>query len=268
VPLPEEIEAHRDRMWRREPEWRVETAADAERFVEEVGFASSLTDIRKPGPSLFVAVCGRRDARMPRNVQKDPEASHAWVLKDELLRRGKMYYAKLIRGRSTFVAPRLIPAFNALCGVPRAREAELLSPEARAVLRVLRREWEMASSDLREASGVGDRPRFAKALDELQACMKVIPGEVVYVPKFTYIWWLAEGRFAPDLRVKMSRERALTEVARAYLAAAGQTQRGELTRVTGLSRPDAGKGNHALVKEGFAERLVEGVYRLKQLPGR
>src|SRR5437867_6019648 len=33
--------------------------------------------------SATVAVCGRRDAVMPRNVQKDPEASLAWVLKDE-----------------------------------------------------------------------------------------------------------------------------------------------------------------------------------------
>jgi hypothetical protein len=32
--------------------------------------------------------------------------------------------------------------------------------------------------------------------------------------------------------------------------------------VTGLSRPDAGLGNRALVKEGFAVRLDEGVYRL------
>src|SRR5437870_4471292 len=100
--LPEEIELHRDRMWRRDPELRVDTVVDAERFVEEVGFTWALTDARTPGPSLYVAVCGRRDAVMPRNVQKDPEASHAWVLKDEVLRRGKVYYAKLARGRSTF----------------------------------------------------------------------------------------------------------------------------------------------------------------------
>ena len=64
---------------------------------------------RRPGPSLYVAVCGRRDAVMPRNVQKDGEASLTWNLKDEILRRGKMYYAKLVRGRATFIAPRMIP---------------------------------------------------------------------------------------------------------------------------------------------------------------
>jgi hypothetical protein len=74
----------------REGAGRVETAVHAERFIQSVGFASCLTDSRKPGPSLYVAVCGRRDAVMPRNVQKDPESSHTWLLKDEILRRGKV----------------------------------------------------------------------------------------------------------------------------------------------------------------------------------
>jgi hypothetical protein len=38
-PLPEQIELHRDRMWRRDEDLRVESAVDAERFIEDVGFA-------------------------------------------------------------------------------------------------------------------------------------------------------------------------------------------------------------------------------------
>ncbi len=260
--LTEEVEAYRDRMWRRTPELHVETAADAERLVESLGFCASLTDARRPGPSIYIAVCGRRDAHMPRNVQKDPEASLAWVLKDEVMRRGRIYYAKLARARSTFIAPRLVPHFNALWGVARKKEAETLSADARAVLKVLRREWEMATADLRKESGVTDRARFTRAIDELQRVMKVIPGEVLYEPWFTYVWTLAEGRFHDGLSAKVKREVALKEVARAFLDGAGVTLRGELARVTGLSRPDAGLGNRALVKEGYAERLAEGVYRL------
>ena len=103
--LPEEVEAYRDRLWRREPELRIETALEAEQLVEAVGFCSAMTDVRHPGPSIYIAVCGRRDAHMPRNVQKDPEASLAWVIKDEVMRRGRVYYAKLGRGRATFIAP-------------------------------------------------------------------------------------------------------------------------------------------------------------------
>jgi hypothetical protein len=265
--LPEEIEAYRDRMWRREPESRVETAVEAERLVETVGFCAGLTDSRRPGPSLYIAVCGRRDAHMPRNVQKDAEASLAWTIKDELMRRGRVYYGKLARGRATFIAPRLVAHFNALWGVPRKREREVLSVDALAVLKVLRREWEMATADLRKESGINERARFTRALDELQRTMKVVPGEVLYQPWFTYIWTLSEGRFPKELSMKVSREVALREVARAFLHGAGITLRGELAKVTGLSRPDAGLGNHALVKEGYAERLTTGVYKSKAQAG-
>jgi len=263
---PEEIESYRDHTWRRMPEVRIESAADAERFIESVGFCSTLTDARRPGPSLYIAVCGRRDAYMPRNVQKDPESSLAWVIKDEVMRRGRMYYAKLVRGRSTFIAPRLIPHFNALWGVPRRKESELLSPSARAILKVLRREWEMGTRDLRVESGVTDRAKFTRSIDELQRAMKVIPSEVLYEPVFTYIWSLAEGRFPRELSAKVVRSEALREVAGAYLRSAGLTALGELSRVTGLSRVEAGLGNHALVDQGFAERLSIGVYALARVP--
>ena len=53
----------------------------------------------------------------------------------------------------------------------------------------------MCTADLRDESGVRDRQAFAKGLDELQAAMIVVPGEVFYQPKFTYVWTLAVGRF-------------------------------------------------------------------------
>ena len=125
--VPDEVEDYRDAKWWREPTRQVMTPLDAERFIEQVGFASCLTDSRRPGPSLYVAVCGRRDAVMPRNVQKDGEASLTWNVKDELLRRGKMYYAKLVRGRATFIAPRMIPYFHAIWGMRRTEEPRRLS---------------------------------------------------------------------------------------------------------------------------------------------
>jgi DNA-binding IclR family transcriptional regulator len=144
----------------------------------------------------------------------------------------------------------------------RAEEKERLSRNAQAILRVLRREWEMSTSDLREESGIAERPAFSKALDELQAAMIVTPSEVFYQPKFTYIWTLAVARFPEPLTRRMRREAAVTEIARAFLANAGMTIPGELARVTGLSRPEAGRGNRALVAEGYAVSLAPGVYRL------
>jgi hypothetical protein len=262
--LPEEIESYRDRFWRREDELRIEEVLGAERLIDAVGFCSAMTDARRPGPSLYIAVCGRRDAHMPRNVQKDPESSLTWTIKDELVRRGRVYYGKLRGNRSIFITRRLVPHFNAVFGVKRKQEATALSQPAQDVLTVLRKEWEMATADLRAASGVSVRSTFTKAIDELQKTFKIVPGEIVYVPKFTYIWSLAEGRFHEELATTINREEALKEIARAYLIGAGMTARGELARVTGLSNPDAGIGNWALVDEGFASRLAPGVYGLKE----
>lgn len=263
--LPEEIECYRDRWWCREPELRIEEVLAAERFIDRVGFCAALTDSRRPGPSLYIAVCGRRDSHTPRNVQKDPETSLAWTIKDELVRRGRVYYGKLRGNRSIFLARRLLPHFNALSGLRRKQELSALSRPAQDILQVLRKEWEMATGDLRRASGVKDRGAFTKAIDELQRVFKVIPGEIIYEPKFTYIWTLIEGRFQDELMMDLSRDEALREIARAYLQGAGMTFRGELARVTGLSNPDAGIGNWALVDEGFAWRVAPGIYRLKEL---
>jgi hypothetical protein len=263
--LPADIDEYRDERWCREPTRVVQTVLDAERFIERAGFAACLTDARRPGPSLYVAVCGRRDAVMPRNPQKDPEASLTWHLKDQMLKRGKVYYAKLAGGRTMFIAPRMIRHFHALWGVRRAEESRRLSRHARAVLKVLRREWEMASVDLRADAGVRDRAAFTRAIDELQAAMLVVPSDVVYRPSFTYIWTLGVGRFPDELRRRVSRDTALREIARCFLDGAGLTLRGELARVIGVSRRDAGRGNRALVAEGYASMLATGVYRLAVL---
>jgi hypothetical protein len=260
--IPADIEEYRDDRWRREETRRVETALEAERFIEQTGFLACLTDSMRPGPSLYVAVCGRRDAVMPRNVQKDPEASLTWLLKDEIVGRGKVYYAKLAGARTMFLAPRMIPYFHAVWGMRRSEEQQRLSRPAQAILKVLRREWEMATSELRDESRVNDRKAFNRGMDELQAALLAMPSAVFYQPKFTYIWTLAVGRFPDALRRRVNRDTALREIARAFLAGAGMTIPGELARVTGLSRPDAGRGNRALVAEGYASMLAPGTYQL------
>lgn len=259
--IPAEVEDYRDVRWWREGDRAVGTAADAERFVDAVGFAACLTDSRRPGPSLYMAVCGRRDAVKPRNVQTDEETSLAWTLKDDLMRRGRVYYGKLARG-PMFLAPRMIPFFHAIWGRPVRR----LSPGARRVHAALSREWEMGTSDLRAESGVTDRRAFTAALDELQAAMLVVPSEVVYAP-FTYIWTLAVGRFPDALGAKVSVAEARREIARCFLTGAGMTFPGELARITGLTRAEAGLANRALVAEGMAEMPARGTYRLKTFSG-
>jgi hypothetical protein len=164
-----------------------------------------------------------------------------------------------------FIAPQMIPYFHSVWGVRRNEQAKRLSRPARAILRVLRHEWEIATSDLRDDAGIKNRKVFNRALDELQAGMIVVPSEVYYQPRFTYIWSLAIGRFPDQLRKRVSRSIALREIARCFLSSASMTVPGELARVTGLSRPDAGLGNRALVAEGFATSPSRGLYLLSAL---
>ncbi|HEX8287065.1 MAG TPA: hypothetical protein VF556_03670 [Pyrinomonadaceae bacterium] len=262
--LPEEVEQFRDRKWRREETLRIENALQLEAMVEDLGFCLALTDSRTNLPSAYIAVCGRRDAHSPKNVQKDYEMDLAWTLKDELMMRGKVYYGKLVKGRAMFVAPRLIPCFNAVWGVPKKREKEIFSPEANRILRVLRKEWEMGNADLRSEAKIESRAVLTKTLDQLQRAMKVIPQEVLYKPTFMYIWTLAEARFPKELAKSITREEGLKEIARAFLQMGGMTYRGELAKALGITRKEAGLANRALVEEGFAERVEVGVYKLKQ----
>jgi hypothetical protein len=59
---------------------------------------------------------------------------------------------------------------------------KLLSDAAQRVLKVLRREHELVTADLRAESGVTERAAFTRALDGLPRGMKVIPLDVIYQP--------------------------------------------------------------------------------------
>lgn len=41
-------------MWRHDEGLSVEIAVDAERFIEDLGFANALTDVRRAGLSLYI----------------------------------------------------------------------------------------------------------------------------------------------------------------------------------------------------------------------
>ncbi len=111
------------------------------------------------------------------------------------MRRGRVYYGKLARGKAMFLASRMIPYFKALWGVPRREEKKRLTEPALRVLRVLRKEWEMGTADLRLESGVSDRKCFTQALDELQTAMIVVPNEAVYLTKIQLPMGPCRGAF-------------------------------------------------------------------------
>ena len=110
------------------------------------------------------------------------------------MRRGKVYYAKLARGKAMFLAPRDDSAFpRGLGRAPRGRGAAP-EPAARAILKVLRAEWEMAHrGPARRRPASRDRVVFTRAHRRTAGGDARRAERGAYAPKFTYIWTLAVG---------------------------------------------------------------------------
>ena len=78
-----------------------------------------------------------------------------------------------------FLAPRMVPHFNAIWGLRKVDESAAPEPpDARDPEGASQRVGD-GTADLRADSGVKDRATFTRALDELQAAMLVIPEAVV-----------------------------------------------------------------------------------------
>jgi len=237
----DDLDSLRDRTFRRLPKLRVRTAASALRFVNEVGFASLFVSGLNL-PCLWVAVCGRRDPEFPQHSHHDPEVGLAWNLKDELPAARKVFYAKLVRGKPTFVALDLLP--DVLCLRRSRRDYRqdyrdgLLSPAAKAILDALHEKRPQETFELKLATNLmrpAQRRTFDNALAELQQRLEVVMCEARYEPTFTYLWDLVDARF-PDA-VRMARRQrpdaAARRVAQRYLDAVVFAKPEHVQAVTG-----------------------------------
>jgi len=73
-------------MWRRDEDLRIESAIDAERFTEDVGFGNTLADALRTGPSLYIEVCGG-DVSLPRSIQNEAEGRREPEIRGLFVRR-------------------------------------------------------------------------------------------------------------------------------------------------------------------------------------
>lgn len=221
------IEARRDRTLRRLPGLRVGGTRRAVQFLEQAGLASLFAYRQLNLPCLWVAVCGVREPAWPRHSHHDPGIVRAWNLKDALPAAGRVFYAKLLRGKPTFVAWELFPAVYRLFHPPgdgrAAYDAGRLSPQALAILTALQRRAPQETFALKLASDLArpsQRRAFDAALTELQRGLWVCMTEARYEPSFTYVYDLVATRHAAALRAarRLDEHAAATAVLRRYLA--------------------------------------------------
>ena len=215
-PLPAEIEEYRDERWCREGTRQVETAFDAERFIEQIGFAACLTD--SPPAGTVALRGGVRAARRGHAAQRpEGRGSVADVDAEGRTRQARQRVLREARARQGDVPgaahDSLLPRDLGPASSRREASAEPQRAEDPA-----RASQGMGDCDSRPAGRLGrpDRYAFTTGLDELQAAMLVVPSEVYYQPKFTYIWTLGVGRFPDALTKRVRRETALREIARAF----------------------------------------------------
>jgi len=205
-------------------------------------------------------VCGRRDPVFPHHSHHDPEVGLAWNLKDQLPEAGEVFYAKLLRGKPTFVSWSLFPAVYRLFG-PRADHqaafrAGLLSPAAKAILDTLHRRRAQETLALKLATNLArpsQRRAFDTAIAELQQTLRLCMVEVRYDP-FTYVWDLVAARHAPRLRATraLGEAEAAVTVLRRYLAAVVAATPNDVAMVVG-GRARAERALAMLVEEGAVE---------------
>lgn len=266
-----QLEAARDRSFRRHPSLRVRSGTGAQRFVDAVGFCSTFYTFPEGVPCLWEAVVGRARPRWPRRSHHDDGVGLTWRLKDDLPAARRVYYGKVLKRRPVLVALDLFPAFYALArGRQRARDyvaeyaAGRLSETARRLMDALVREHPQYTRELRgntfmlEASKTRE---FERAMAELQQGLWVVKTEERYEPTFSYRWDLVEA-WLPDAVAagrSLSRAAALDRLVARYLAAAVYTRPPVLARLFGVPRGEIEAAVIRLVRRGIAlDRAVDG----------
>lgn len=271
----QEVEAWRDRAFRRLPQLKVRGEKTALQFVNEVGFCFTLSDFDLPVASLYVAVCGRRHPRRPKHTHHDPEIGLTWDLKDRLPAKRLTYYGKLVKGKPTLVSLDLLPAFCALIRDGKGSGDYIvdyrhgrMTRAAVAILEALHDRGPLVTPELRKAVAMRDPDRtadFDRAMAELQRGLWMVKVEEIYDPDFYYRWDLLDNWLPEPVGVSLDlpREEAVKRLVAAYLRSAAASQ----TRfVVGLFSLAAGEVEAAL-RSLEGEGRIAQEQRIKGLPG-
>lgn len=142
--------------------------------MDDLGFALLFPNAGIELPSLWEAASDRPLSEV--DDWGSPDIHRVWSWKDELPVHGLAWYGRFLRGRASFLAPRLLHDLY-----PRTGEADdfldaPFGPDARRIAEVLLVEGPTSKVALREAVGADGRKgvaRFERALTELSKALVV-----------------------------------------------------------------------------------------------
>ncbi|TFH37057.1 MAG: hypothetical protein E4G99_03445 [Anaerolineales bacterium] len=266
---------YRAGTYRTKPGLNLESVSDAVEFINQRGFVTLWPIKGFELPNLWTATAGAR----PVASEHDDPGHITWGWKDQLLDKRLCYYAKLLRGKATFVSLELLPNFYALS----PREADLddyrqsyrsgtLSQEALQIADALLEHGSTDSMQLRRQAGLSsaDRKyRFDRGLTELQKGLWILPIGVAEVGswRYAFIYELLD-RWFPGLASQASLlrlEQARSNLAWTYLRSIGASEENGMTRVFGWGLKQVQQALADLQDEGLVSKLNDGRWVVPEL---
>jgi DNA-binding MarR family transcriptional regulator len=215
-------------------------------------------------PSLWEAVAGTPEITWStrdeegRFLDFSPEFGRVWRWKDELPERRLVCVGKHVRGRSTLVSLRLLPALYAC----RADSNEL-SPLEQEVVDFLAEQGPCSTADLPDLIGYERKP-LARAVERLQrGLILTTAGAQERAQGWPAVMVdVLSRRYAEHLRRVPQVEDARAQLAEVVLGSARELSASDLAAVVGCTRKEAGAALDRLVDEGLARRRDEGDFVL------
>jgi hypothetical protein len=269
------LNTYRSRTFRRSPRSRVKNAEQAVDFINERGFIYFWPVQGVVLPSLWAAVAGEH----PVADEHDDPGHVTWGWKDQWLGQRRLYYAKVLRKKATFISLDSLPFFYALSenyGSPEEDYLTLyeqgrMTLEAKAVYEALLDKGPLDTISLKKAarlSSLENEGRFNRALTDLQADFKVLPVGVTQAGAWHYAYaydivarhypeLLEQARFIGELDARQ-------KLAELYFRSVGAAQMREVVKLFGWLPVEAESIMDRLVRAGIVHCQVE----LEDHPGK
>ncbi len=252
------------------------TADDAVQFVSERGFIFFWPTRGIEFPSLWTAVAGER----PVPKFHDDPGHITWNWKDSLLGQKKVYYARVLRRRNTFISLTLLPSFYALSWNFGDFETDYLdqyyegklTAQAKTVYEALLKHGPLNSLDLRQASHMSTESSFRlfeKALNELMADFKILPIGVSNVGAWHYshIFDITARHYPqlPEQSRLIHENQARQAILKALFQSLGQAELKEVIRLLGWPSEAAAAAIHRLTEEKFLAETAHQTWVLSDM---
>ncbi len=261
------LNQYRAQTFRLVPGTHLTSLDEAVEYIDQRGFVFFWPYKGIEFPSLWSAVAGDRPVA---DAHDDP-GHVTWGWKDSLLGQKRVYYARVIKKRNTFLSLHALPFFYALSpnyGSPEEDymidyEAGRLTAEARSVYEALLDNGPLDTIALRKASHLtsrGSDALFNRALETLQISFRILPTGVSQAGAWNYAFiYDLVTRHYPDVISQahpISEWEARRELVMLAMDTLGGARVADLQRLFGWP---AALLEKALQKLAEAGRLVEQV---------